>query len=494
MKYVGVSAPAFSFPTEPKAILRSIDTVSQDAPFRDVSQAVKKTRCRNLSWTFSKGKRSYQVEAKVEVPGVGQYELSPKKKITEKADEQGRSGSSRFKAAKKIKNQLVERSAVPGVGTYDLAGETNPYMEKTFGYRYETMPGLSTNPGPGAYEIDITCIEKSIAKKQELYKRRQILRQERERLPRRKGRNDEPVNDTMYTLPDSLEEVRKKSSKLGTLGLALTARIAETMKGKNKTVGPGPGDYDVVVDILKDSMERGKGFTALGKYKEFKTQGYMTPGPGSYRYRSAITPDKSYSVGKAKKDLSYLLKEMTPGPADYDVNHGHTSKSVSLTKSARKVGSNDKSHFTYVPGPGSYTVRSDKNEGPKYSVRHKSKYDSCTESTNDKTVGPGAYTPSVSYTQPDANAKSFTKSVRPTLKRIKKPTPGVGDYNIDVESISTARSGISFPLANRGLLPEESHEIFPEPGPGAYYLKHTIPQLQKFEQDKMDITGWKITL
>ena len=493
MKYIGVSTPAYSFTSEKKATLQPLDSITKDAPLTDIRALVHKNRCRNLSWTMSKGKRGFQEKVKDTGPAVGQYDLYPEKVVTEKLDRFGRNTYQKFKSTQNYKNEYLDRPVVPGVGAYDIAGDPFPQMMKSFGYRFDTMEGLSKNPGPGAYELNNVTIEKDLEKRKKLYKRRQMLRKERDEAPPRKRKEEDPMNHTAYQLPDSFDELRKISSKKGTLSLSLTTRVSDSNEKSTKGT-PGPGEYSIVVDHLRESMEKGKGFTALGKNKPIKTSASSTPGPGSYSHKSSITPNKSFSIGNAKKDLSYLLRGLVPGPGEYDVMDMKTVKSISLTKSARRVGLMDKTHFTFVPGPGTYSVRTDKTSGPKYSLTFKKKTGSYhTDSTFEKTVGPGTYEPQFTQTKPDIYAKSFTKSIRPSSKTT-KATPGVGDYNIDVDDIATVKTGMTIPNAQRGLLPEEYNEVFPEPGPGAYTLKHTIPQLQTFEQDKMDITGWKISL
>ena len=105
-------------------------------------------------------------------------------------------------------------------------------------------------------------------------------------------------------------------------------------------------------------------------------------------------------------------------------------------------------------------------------------------------VGPGAYDPQHIHIFPDSKGKTFARSTRPTSRSTDRQA-GVGDYSIDREGVNL-KTGFTFPTASRDLAPETL--LFNDPGPGAYTIKHTIPQLQKFEQDKLDILGLKISL
>lgn len=485
MKYIGVSTPAYSIPRTGKPSLEKYRKATVDCPLTDLRhlKAVDSHNVKAPEFSVGKGKRSNFITRNRWVPGVGAYDIDRSASVKPRSTNH------------KAKRETPKDAAVPGVGTYDIEGDMSFGMSRTFGYRFEGAFTFNKTPGPGQYDITHKDIATDQRSRKEQFMRRQILRQERENKPISR-KQEEANSHTLYYLPDSLDELRKTSSKLGTLSISTSvkAKRGKSVRALSKTT-PGPGEYDVPVDLIKDSMTRGDGFTAAGKSKNYRSTSFDTPGPGQYRMKSHALSSRTYSIGKAKKDLAYLLRGITPGPGEYENIDIKTSRSVGMTKSTRKAGNQDKSEHQNVPGPGAYDTRTKVGEGPKFSLTFKKRAQRMyTDYSYEESLGPGRYSPLFTQTREDPKSQTFTKSIRPTSRKLKRPTPGVGDYNVDFDGNTTARTGLSFTTAPRNLMPDGTIEVFPEPGPGAYNLKHTIPQLQKFEQDRMDIEGWKISL
>lgn len=486
MKFVGVSTPAYSFPMTSKPNLEAYRKPSADAPLTDIRhlEAAKSGRQRPPAFSVGKAKRRPFVDERYAPPGVGAYNL---------IKEANRPASRRM-ATSVDGIKLVKKFATPGVGKYDIAGDMTAAMSKTFGYRFTGAFESNDNPGPGHYDVDKSAIGKEQARLAEQYRRRQMVRERRSTTRRREAEVDKP---SVYCLPDSFDELRKTTSKRGTFAFTdhkREARLRPAEEDGKSAISPGPGDYDVEIDHIRDAMQRGRGASVQGKLAEIRQTCHETPGPGTYKTPTSTNTRQTYSIGKAKKDLAYLLQGIAPGPGNYQMPVGKAA-AISMTKSLRKVGTEDKSEYKNVPGPGTYNMRAKVGEGPKFTMAFKAKDNRLlTTSSLDDNIGPGAYSPAFTQTHSEAHGQTFARSQRPASRSRRFATPGVGDYSIEKEAGSTARTGVSFTTAARGLMPEENIEVFPEPGPGAYNLRHTIPQLQKFEQDRLDIHGWKITL
>ena len=116
----------------------------------------------------------------------------------------------------------------------------------------------------------------------------------------------------MYNVQDSFDALRKISSKKGTF-----SKSGQSQASKRKDISdstPGPGFYKVKFDMIKQLMLEGKGAKLLGRFEPPKQTNQETPGPGNYQIRARIESAKTCSMSKAKKELSFILKNTTPGP------------------------------------------------------------------------------------------------------------------------------------------------------------------------------------
>ena len=493
MKYIGVSTPAYSIPSRRKYNnLEDHRTDTYRCGYKDISDAVKKFKSHNIEWSFPKKERTFPGSKPTGVPPVGSYELrkepkEPKQEAKEEKNEPKKKMSGR--------DAIYRKEEGPDVGRYNL---NFSYFNRTgfsMGHKKEDFNPASLTPGPGAYEID----PNSISKNQERGKNHQARKILRSKMnSRRAGRNSKEENliDTttrsLFLLPDSFDELRKCRSKSGTFSMAGLSKSV-SRKPKTPKPTPGPGTYTVTIDFIKQQMENGKGQRLLGKYKPMHLTSDDTPGPGKYQIRA---PPGDYmpkfSIPKSQKDRSsFISNKGIPGPGDYELPSQREQRSAAVPRERRDLDLSRDNSTKISPGPGDYEVIPKDNSGPKYSIRLKTHLHKAFQLTDRSvTVGPGCYDPEFNSAMAKTRTSMFPRSMRSTAERSNSANvPGVGDYVIEREG-ANLRTGFSFTTATRN--PRKRLEVFPLPGPGAYNLKHTIPQLQKYEQDKLDLLGRKI--
>ena len=494
MKYIGVSTPAYSFSKKPKYSGKEDEKVTKNVSFHDLAELIKKNRSARIAWTFDKRPRPMPGDDAPQSPPVGSYEM--RKEPLAHLDNPSRQAHDRKKKFSRDTIYRKETGAPPGA--YDLTTNYYPRPGASMGYKGEDLALQSNkNPGPGAYELTSATIEKAALEKKKLYQRRNLLRSKAE--ARRATERSEDTQDlaketqSMYVLPDSLEELRKGRSKKGTFPQAGLSKSSDKPRKREKPQ-PGPGSYYFSFDLIKDSMEKGRGAKILGKLKPGYSTADDTPGPGKYEVGASAGKFRpAFSMPKSLRDLGLLSKKGLPGPGDYDLRlPARATKSASMSRDRRHIELLD-SVKSATPGPGAYDLVPEKRDGPQFSIRLRTRqHSSFNSAKQSRKLGPGCYEPDYNSVLSRTRTTEFPRSVRDALERSRSAKrPGVGDYSIEREG-ANLKTGFTFSSARRGLSPRE--EPFPLPGPGAYTLKPTVPQLQKHEQDRLDLLGNKISL
>ncbi len=492
MKYIGVSTPAYSFSKQLKRSDRADEKVTKNASFNDIADLIKKNRSAHIAWTFDKRPRPMPGDDAPPSPPVGSYELrrdplahidNPSKLVADKK--------------KKFSRDAIYRKdfgAPPGA--YDLLTNYHPKPGVSMAHKGEDQALLSNkNPGPGAYRLLNETIEKTAQEKKKQYQRRNLLRnkaESRRTTERSEDTRDAEETRSMYLLPDSLDELRKYRSKRGTFAQSGLPKSLDQSRKKQKPL-PGPGSYYFTFDMIKESMERGRGAKILGKLKPSYSTADDTPGPGRYEVASAAGKLRpAFSVPRSQREVESQASKRLPGPGHYELQlPARTSKSASMSRDKRHIELLD-SVKSSTPGPGTYNLWPAKRDGPMFSIRLKTKQHSLFTSTKHSAkLGPGCYEPDYNSVFSKTRTTEFPKTARDSVERSRSAKlPGVGDYSIEREG-ANLKTGFTFTRGGRGLAPKE--DPFPQPGPGAYTLKPTVPQLQKHEQDKLDLVGRKIS-
>lgn len=493
MKYIGVSTPAYSFAKQLKRTGKEDEAATKNASFLDLAELIKKNRSVQIAWTFDKRPRPMPGDDAPPSPPVGSYEL--RRDPLAHIDNPSKLAPDKKKKYSRDAIYRKEDGAPPGA--YDLISYYRPKPAASMAYKGEDRALQNNkNPGPGAYQLDHVTIEKEAQTKKRQYQRRALLRSKAEsrRATERSfdTRDGDAETRSMYVLPDSLDELRKFRSKRGTFAQSGLSKSLDKPRPKGNPE-PGPGSYHFTFDLIREAMERGRGAKILGKLKPSYSTADDTPGPGRYKVAGEAGKSRpAFSLPRSQRDRDSQARQGLPGPGHYELRQpGRTSQSASMSRDRRRIELQD-AVLAATPGPGAYDLIPEKRTGPQFSIRLKTKQHSIfTSDKQSRKLGPGCYEPDYNSVFSKTRTTEFPKTARDSLERTRSAKlPGVGDYSIEREG-ANLKTGFTFTRGPRGLSPKE--EPFPLPGPGAYSLKPTVPQLQKHEQDKLDLVGRKIS-
>ena len=223
------------------------------------------------------------------------------------------------------------------------------------------------------------------------------------------------------------------------------------------TVSPPPGQYNVV-GFTDDLRHKGK---TMSSRPQGATQVSATPGPGAYYTPQVVRTSPGFSIGQAaRRALNTHTNE--GGPAKYSPNRiDQTSKSCTFAKSTRpSIARADRN-----PGPGAYDLSPEKATA--YSILGRK-----AESKNkEETPGPGTYKTNSSLVQSRGPRIGNSQRSEPTTQGTKL-NPGPGHYSLVAPRVTT---GWTF---GRGL--REKDILDDEPGPGAYEVPASVPDVPKY--------------
>lgn len=518
MKYIGDSTPAWSFSKKPKAGLDDYRTETTNCDIPDLSEGVKKFRSTQVSWTIPKSVQPRTPSAanskSYMVPPVGAYN------ITNEMGQGKRSStanSANFQGASS-RNSMYRTEATPGVGRYNLRRRVfSSSLGFSFGSKVDDAWRKPQTPGPADYtSVAHTISHRSAVSAHHggLKPRPDSRQQQDEEIKHevqtdvdtnatqtgsvfRKHKSSDPVSEEgrkLYLLPDSMEALRKTSSKIGTFSRSKS--IGNDDNEAKQT--PGPGFYNPHTDYIRLGMQKGKGYSLTSKSVDHKDKTPPVPGPGMYPLPSSIS-NTGWSLSKAKRLLNAILGESSrnPGPGTYNPVPVVMARTASLTQDPREKQPTK----AYIPGPGTYNLR--KNPGantPTFSFRARTKFNSPFPAEVEKNYAmlekegyiPKDYSPDYKAVLPQERKITFAKSSRPDLGRNPTTGPGIGAYDVPRDGVEY-HTGCTFGSAKRTQEFKED-DIFPLPGPGSYTLKPTVPQLQIYEQQKLEILQERASL
>ena len=204
---------------------------------------------------------------------------------------------------------------------------------------------------------------------------------------------------------------------------------------------PGPGTYKPQMPPNKPSTRN----IRIGNRIETKTLS-EGPGPGKYKVKSTIEPDKSHGVIRERWKHKHI--DTNPSPADYDTQRPFLEN---VTKISLKGRSSKTVEVNQAPFRD---VRRSLSETPRYSMR--SRY-------NTAPVDP---TPGAEYIPPPFGKDSRRISISPRAKRKEiEVTPGPGQY----QPHSSKELGKSRKSTFHGPRKRSVDPYTDSPGPGGYY-------------------------
>ncbi|XP_014288530.1 ciliary microtubule associated protein 1A isoform X1 [Halyomorpha halys] len=214
------------------------------------------------------------------------------------------------------------------------------------------------------------------------------------------------------TLPNLFGSITNDSKK----GRAPAFSFGSRHGGKNDSIGPGPGQYNVT-GLSAKGKDCPPSATLHSRGKEAKPE--ATPAPGDYN------PERSEKVIHDKSPkYTFGLKtqvekpSQTPGPNTYSIQGGLGGDTPSFTISGRTKEVVESTG----PGPNVYKIPAVVGgHGPAYSLSGRTK-----EPTDDRllTPGPGSYNSSTELILPKSPAYSVAPRIQPPTSNLIKPGPG----------------------------------------------------------------------
>jgi hypothetical protein len=292
----------------------------------------------------------------MKTPGPGAYDQSMK--LLKKSAPSAKIGTAK-------RDDIYRLETSPGPGAYTTrpvsAFESNNAPKMRFGTepkdRDPLMEYTKTCPGPGSYNFfcELDALDKG----------RTIIPRRSDATRRSLEGNPGPGS---YT-PTLTDRPRAPTCRIGTSERSHSAERVKT---------PGPTDYDT------DTMWRKPRVCAvIGTSKRVLTEMTPTPGPGAYDIPLKILSGPKYPIAMKYGDAK---DKNTPGPGAY-------TPSVKLIRKRApscKVGTgkrNDSSKGHKNPGPGTYDLRTQRVEGPKWLFTTTDR----TEKSLATEPGPGTY-------------------------------------------------------------------------------------------------------
>ena len=265
-----------------------------------------------------------------------------------KGDKSSNINNQNNKNNKKEDKDESEENDVPGVGKYNIRGSlivpVVKFGTEKKGLNYDKI----VSPGPAKYNL---------REKQEFLK-----------------------TNIKYSIPKGPRciPLRPFTPGPGKYDPSLNPNQKNTLKysfPKEKRLNyfynsnPAPNKYNPTTKFGKD----GKKITMPhSERKPVKDNGF--PGPNKYNpdYKVIKTKYPKYRIGTAKRPNLYNTNPFFPGPDRYIINDRYNSRRPK--SSAWKIGTEKRPPLhldNKTPGVGMYSLRNNKNNGPKYTLRGK---------------------------------------------------------------------------------------------------------------------------
>ena len=503
MKYVGDNAPVWTIGHSQRHPLFAHDdgkaniflTSGGGMPVKKASpkaDKILKSREINEKYkfvpTFSKAKRNpLRMTTDTEkVPGPGSYDVGYHDLARNLYS--NRKGFIPVNYKQKISYHAAMH-ATPGVGSYTVNNDTIAYratqgLGANMGYKTEELPPDINPVGPGQYDVDYEKIEKSTKPES-----KKIGFSKAERNLKWLLNNHETADvQTIYKIPDSLDELRKPCSIAG--NLSKSERVDYIGPGKLKEYEKENSNrseikYNWGYEAYKNRKMKEKGPSLGGKSTYLPESSFASvPGPGEYGLLDEFSKGRrAVSMTKGKRNNLHNSNSVDIGPGAYDVIiQKNTNGPILVAPSRRRTKRKEA-----MPGPGQYDPTVKKSKAHCYSM-------SLSEREPPRrglkhlyvAPGPGSYEPSFNQLwkkAPGVMIKSTEKSSRiQPMKSEMSDGPAVGSYFLEDLEKSGSSVGVSFSRAKRMKNNAEISEI----GSGKYDLKPTFPQIARYEATKLD--------
>eukprot|EP00873_Tetraselmis_striata_P013038 jgi/Tetstr1/433302/TSEL_022589.t1 len=214
---------------------------------------------------------------------------------------------------------------------------------------------------------------------------------------------------------------------------------------------PGPGNYNVRRQF--DGGERDGPAYTLGALPATPAR-ELAPGPGEYEDLAAkMRQMAGPAFSMLGRPAEQQVEELAPGPGEYSHRELIGRDGVAYTMGQRHEERSE--HAAQLPGPGEYTLRHDRPEGPAYTMRGKA----LEGPEPEEAPGPGEY--NVQRAQPKGPSYSIAGKVEPPKP---DPTPAAGAYNMP----PMWQEGPKYTLGGKIEVVDRKAKL---PGPGEYRLR-----------------------
>ncbi|KAH9588731.1 Sperm-tail PG-rich repeat [Trypanosoma melophagium] len=312
---------------------------------------------------------------------------------------------------------------VPGPGAYDVAVPTFTAPTTRFGTEERKMvPTTQAEvPGPGAY--DITGVVRALSSAGPSY----LFPTASRELPANSGDTPGP-GQYEGNLVETFSRGDTKAPSFPT-----GPRFSEV---KNENLIPGPGQYTP----SHPQWEASKVYSfSTGSKQQPLDDEVELPGPGTYSPNQILPSSVAPTFGTEPRRIGSLTGDFgnvnnnnnIPGPGYYNVTLPPGGPSICFGVAPRVIMQNNNDEG--APGPGTYDVVLKTPEGPAVSLhRTASRGLTLVDMENSQIPGPGAYSvpPVFPATEGSGAAISFLKAERFQIpESTEQKTPGPGFYS-----------------------------------------------------------------
>ena len=245
------------------------------------------------------------------------------------------------------KEDESEENDIPGVGKYNIRGSLKVPVVKfgteKKGLNYDKIE----SPGPAKYNLR----EKEFGKTNTKYS-----------IPKGpRGIKSRPFTPGPGKYDPSSKLIKKSAQKYS---FPKDRRMHYFQNSY-----PGPDKYNITTKFGENAKKIT--ISPCGRMP-IKNNGF--PGPNKYNpdYKILKTKYPKYRIGTAKRRNIYDIKSSFPGPNKYYINDRYNSKRPK--SSAWKIGTGKRPPLypdNKNPGVGMYSLRNNRNNGPKYTLRGK---------------------------------------------------------------------------------------------------------------------------
>jgi hypothetical protein len=470
-------------PTRPKSPSYKFNSETREKIIKDDNPSPTSynidTKEKGPLWSFGTEKRETKTIEKA--PGPGQY--TPQ-------ETQFHSTAPIFPTSSRT--SITKPNESPGVGTYEIRSEKPEGPQFTMGVKPLEKIQEST-PAPNFYHPETG--DKATRPKSPEYKfgteKRENLLKETFPAP---GDYDVQIKDKGYQWKFSSEPrdhlqfeqtpgpgfySPRESNKPG---FAYTTSERPALSKALDT--PGVGTYEV------KEINQGVGYSITGRPVEKIRE--SSPGPGAYSKEAGdlATRPKSPSYRFGTESREQIIKNENPSPNTYNIEPKekgptwvfstgernikklekvpgpgeYSPKEINPHSSAPVFGSSKRTLFdapSETPGVGTYEIRTEKTEGPQFTMGVKQ-----LEKNRESSPGPGEYDHNNDFiTRPKSPQYQFPKESLNKDIKDHYPAPGTYDVNYD------ANKGPSWKFSNETRLKDK---IESSPGPGEYYQENII--------------------